>query len=575
MVKLPRILTRSRTTSPRLQMLAWASEDMPEFTRLPLPDLLHREPRLMLDSRAVHELLDLGFVGKDVRADFDAVLNRVPKSGGGFDPELFAEDLFLRELVRHNFVLEIQGYRYPVHADFLFRVLSDPPLELAAVTFRQDILRELDADPQVLAHSEKLYLELASLLAMLKSPDHAVYLDINSFRLDVLRQSKGIIDFMAASFATCSSGLARLGQAGVAIQASEEYAVLAALLDHEAHLVTLKLDVQLAGDGQIRSLDILEIVENRSNRFYLRPLRRWLRKLQLLLFHGFLPSNRELINSLLQEVFDRVSPALIPLVQLLGQLEFYLGSRGFRVRAQRRGLAMTLAGFTAESPLAIAQIFNPLLLDLPQPPVPTSIANAGNPAITVLTGPNSGGKTRLLQAIGLAQLLGQSGLYVPAAAANLPLVSGLAVSLIERETADQAEGRLGREMIRIRKVFASLRPPALVIFDELCSGTNPSEGIEIFLLVLRLLERFGAVAFLSTHFLEFARGLALQPEVAGLEFLQVEVDAAQRSTYQFIPGVATSSLAALTAERLGVTFDELVATIVKRLGQSPSGATQQ
>ena len=182
----------------------------------------------------------------------------------------------------------------------------------------------------------------------------------------------------------------------------------------------------------------------------------------------------------------------------------------------------------------------------------------------MITGPNSGGKTRLLQTVGLTQLLAQSGLFVPAAEAELPLVKGLFVSLVENESADQAEGRLGRELMRIRSLFESVGSPSMVILDELCSGTNPSEGTEIFEMVIRLLGRLDTLAFISTHFLDFARGLEADPPIRDLEFLQVESSADLCSTYQFLPGVADSSLARATAERLGVTFEDLDALIDRR-----------
>ena len=58
-------------------------------------------------------------------------------------------------------------------------------------------------------------------------------------------------------------------------------------------------------------------------------------------------------------------------------------------------------------------------------PVPCDIELDRNDATVLITGPNSGGKTRLLQALGLAQLLAQSGLYVPALSAKMSLAPGL------------------------------------------------------------------------------------------------------------------------------------------------------
>jgi DNA mismatch repair protein MutS2 len=167
--------------------------------------------------------------------------------------------------------------------------------------------------------------------------------------------------------------------------------------------------------------------------------------------------------------------------------------------------------------------------------------------------------------LGLTQLLAQAGLFVPAKQARLGWTSGLVASLIEEARADQAEGRLGMELMRIRTLFEKLQPGALVLLDELCSGTNPSEGEQIFELVITMMAQLEPQAFITTHFLTFASRLQKSRTIPHLAFLQVELDEQRRPTYQFTPGVAGSSLAAQTAERLGVTGEQLAALIQQNL----------
>jgi DNA mismatch repair protein MutS2 len=173
-----------------------------------------------------------------------------------------------------------------------------------------------------------------------------------------------------------------------------------------------------------------------------------------------------------------------------------------------------------------------------------------------------------LQGLGLAQLLAQSGLFVPARAASLSLAPGLVVSLIQETKLDQAEGRLGMELLRIRELFERLPAGAMVILDELCSGTNPSEGEEIFELVLRMLTRLRPQTFITTHFLAFAARLEQQKKIAELRFLQVQLGPDQQPTYAFGPGVARTSLAGQAAARLGVTGDQLMSLIERNLAQA-------
>ena len=76
-----------------------------------------------------------------------------------------------------------------------------------------------------------------------------------------------------------------------------------------------------------------------------------------------------------------------------------------------------------------------------------------------------------------------------------------------------------------------------------------------------------------SHFLDFAQKLESEPPVSTLEFLQVETDDELSSTYQFCPGVAATSLATETAERLGVSFEKLSALIDQRKKGEPEEDT--
>ena len=157
----------------------------------------------------------------------------------------------------------------------------------------------------------------------------------------------------------------------------------------------------------------------------------------------------------------------------------------------------------------------------------------------------------------------------------MPLAADLFASIVELDRADQSEGRLGTELVRLRTLFESVPAGSLVLLDELCSGTNPSEAIEIVDMVLRLLGQIRPHALVTTHFLDFARELESQGSSGGLAFLQAEVDDRQGATFRFIPGVAKTSLAVGTAQRLGVTFEELERTLEYRAGNSDDSLSEE
>lgn len=531
---------------------------------LPIPDLLNREPFLGIDRKALSDLLGLAILGREIGTEFHDVMADAETPDSTWRPEFFEEDLFVARLIAESFELQIDGVHYPINERFLRRVLTATPTDLETTLFRQEVLRELDEDEELLAAAQRLYRELFGLLSLHRTPRYHRVLDSAAHNLDILKQSRLVIDLMHDLFEPARSGLRRLHEGAVAIRETDEYATLVALLDYESRLAELNLDITLGADGRIRGLEVRSLEECRDNPFWARPIRRLWSRLRLGM-GGYSMSNRELLNRVVERVYVSLSPALIPLIQMLGQLELYLAARAFRDRCGERGLSMCIPEFRpvddAGPAIECEHLFNPLLLGQEQAPVPCTVRTTGSVPITVVTGPNSGGKTRLIQAIALAQLLGQSGLYAPCSRARLRVQRGLFVSLIERESADQTEGRLGRELVRIRTLFEEMEHGSMVVLDELCSGTNPSEGIEVFTLVLQLLRRVQPVAYVTTHFLDHARALQQNHTKLGLEFLQVQLDDERRSTYQFNDGVARTSLAALTAERLGVTFENLSAAV--------------
>ena len=312
--------------------------------------------------------------------------------------------------------------------------------------------------------------------------------------------------------------------------------------------------------------------EDAKNPFVSSPWKRWLGKIELFL-RGFSFGEGEVMARLIDAVFEGLVDEIVPLVQLMGDLELYLGALGFVDRAAAAGLAMSLPELVRSTEgRLLERLWNPLLLAHEVTPIPCDLATDRHDTTVLVTGPNSGGKTRLLQSIGLAQVLAQSGLMVPARSARLALAPALVVSLIEETKADQTEGRLGTELVRIRGLFERLPPGAMVIVDELCSGTNPSEGEEIFELVVKMLARLTPQAFITTHFLAFAARLEREGKITALRFLQVELGPEHKPTYQFTPGVARTSLAGHAAARLGVTGEQLMSLIDRNVALANAGA---
>jgi len=537
-----------------------------------VPDLLDPEPQRRLDARALREALTFAFATGGTSESFNKIWERAKFGASDFASDCFARELFLADFVTRCLSFTIGGEKYLPERGHLQRLLAQPPRDLRVTQFRQQILRELLAAPERAEELGRLTLKIRSLVQRLEAPDRGKRYDAIGRRIDILRCVRELLDELSTAFTGAGPGLERIRTFALEQQALPAYHTLVNLLDHESDRATIELRVKVGYDGELRSFQIVRAGENQENPFYRTRFARFFTRLTLWL-QGYGFREAELLGRLANAAFDGVQDCVISLFQLLVDMEFYLASLSLRQLAKRSGLDMCLPDFSSE---AVAQsqveaLFNPFLLFEERPPKSADIA-VGQRALVVITGPNSGGKTRLLQALALAQLLGQSGAFVPARRAALQVRHGLFVSLSQEVSSDQREGRLGTELLRIRRMFEQLRFGSLVILDELCSGTNPSEGEEIFELVVSLLAELEPQAFITTHFLQFASRLEKERPVSRLEFLQVELDAQENPTYGFVPGVATTSLAERTAERLGVTREALRELVDRAKRQLPGAS---
>jgi DNA mismatch repair protein MutS2 len=540
-----------------------------------VPDLLHPAPLTRIALEPTKLAIALAFASGVSGGLFSEALDRATFAPSTWEPASFANDLFLQNFVAMCFRVRLGSEDAALATNHLVRLLASPPQDPAVVHHRRAIVAELATSPELRANLERLYVALVRFRGLLEGATGtggAGSFDAQRRQLDILGLVKEVIDLAATGFTSSRSGLARLTEFGQQVAQGEPYRSLADLLRYDERLATLRLKVSVGADGRIRGFEILSMEEDATNPFVSSPWRRWLAKLELF-FRGYRFGDGEVMARLIDAVFDGLHDAIVRFVQLLGDVELYLAALGFRDLARAAGLAVCLPELVAPSqPRQLLGLFNPLLLAHGVKPVPCDLTTDRHDTTVLVTGPNSGGKTRLLQSVGLAQLLAQAGLFVPARSGSLALAPGLVVSLIEETKADQAEGRLGTELLRIRSLFERLPPGAMVILDELCSGTNPSEGEEIFELVVRMLTRLEPQAFITTHFLAFAARLEHERKITGLRFLQVELGADQKPTYQFTPGVARTSLAGHAAARLGVTGEQLLALIDRNVAESRARA---
>jgi len=193
------------------------------------------------------------------------------------------------------------------------------------------------------------------------------------------------------------------------------------------------------------------------------------------------------------------SRATVPLVQLSATASS-TSARSASTIARGGGLAVSCPSSSHRNSACAARALQPLLLAHGSSRCPA--ISRPSSATTVLVTGRTGGKTRILQSLGLAQLM-RSPVSSCRPLGRGPLAPGLVVSLIEETKADQAEGRLGTELLRIRQLLSAFRRGAMVISRRALLGNEPLRGEEI---------SSGradahaprAAAFITTHFLTFA-----------------------------------------------------------------------
>lgn len=523
-------------------------------------DLLYHEPQTRVRLQTLERALSYAFSAGDTSALFERALEHATTGASSFDVSCFENDLFVDEFLERCMASPTSAPRAKSSTSYVKRALCNPPVHLETTLFRQAILRELLENKALSERFEQVYVKACELRTLLEATDAGARYDINQRRVDVLRTFKAVIDNLASSFGSCQSALKRLAGFGQATQATRGYQNLSQLLDYEENMATLDLRVRVGIDGRLRAFDLLAFEENKSSVFH----RGWLGRLwqRLWMFvRGYRVSEQEILMRLTDHVFDGLRVELLQLFQLLGDLDFYRAGLGLSRLATTQDLAVCLPEFATEGGLQLTALFNPFLVAEGVQVRCCDIRQRQADAMTIITGPNSGGKTRLLQALALCQLLGQAGLPIPARQGRLCWAPGMFVSIVHEVSAEQREGRLGMELLRIRRLFERATPGDVIVLDELCSGTNPSEGEEIFRLVIQLLSELRPQLWLTTHFLQFAQTLQSEATIAQLNFLQVELDEHEHPTFGFVPGVAKSSLAGQTAARLGVTWQELSALV--------------
>jgi DNA mismatch repair protein MutS2 len=171
--------------------------------------------------------------------------------------------------------------------------------------------------------------------------------------------------------------------------------------------------------------------------------------------------------------------------------------------------------------------------------------------VLLITGPNTGGKTVALKTAGLLALMAQSGLRIPAVdGSRLPVFQSIFADIGDEQSIDASLSTFSAHIANIAAMDESLAVPALVLLDEVGSGTDPIEGGALGVAVVDHFRQRGATVIATSHYDALKAYASTTEGVASAAFgFNADTFA---PTYQLIYGSPGRSLALEIAGRLGL-----------------------
>jgi hypothetical protein len=213
-------------------------------------------------------------------------------------------------------------------------------------------------------------------------------------------------------------------------------------------------------------------------------------------------------------------------------------------------------------------------------PVTSDARFDGDGRIAILTGPNSGGKTTYLRAVGAAQILFQAGLAVPAQSARMSPVDAILTHFPALET---GQGRLAEEAARLRMLFEKVTANSFVLLNETFSSTAPGEAVYLAHDVLCGLRVVGARAIYATHLTDLAhRTQEIENAVAGdsrlfslIATMKLDAEGQTVRTFRIERGLPLGRSYAEEIARLhGISLEQILASHPQAREARSGGAAQ-
>ena len=168
-----------------------------------------------------------------------------------------------------------------------------------------------------------------------------------------------------------------------------------------------------------------------------------------------------------------------------------------------------------------------------------------------ITGPNTGGKTVILKTVGLCVYLSHLGFYIPALEeSTVGFFEDVFVDVGDEQSIENNLSTFSSHMTNIIDILNKTNDKSIILLDELCSGTDPSEGAVLSIALLEKFKNLNATMLCTTHYPEI-KNYCFESEYYKNSSMEFDFEKL-KPTYRFIIGLPGKSNAINISAKLGL-----------------------